>query len=429
MSETKTMTRPELSEFVSATVRGMLGSEMADLIRENIEKAVGPLRQQVTDYGAKIASAASPYVARPEREKGLALARCVRAVAAAKLNGSGVEGAVGILRTWGDTDLAEAWVAARQKALTAGDATAGGTLVPTQFSTDFIELLRSVAVMRKLGVTTLPLPVGNITLPKATGGATAGYIGETSSDNIAKSQLSTGDISLKFKKLAVLTPISNSLLRYSSPGADAIVRNDLLAAMAVKEDGAFIRGQGSDASPKGLYWWAPGGNRIAANTTVNAQNVATDLGKLIEKLLSADVPMIKPAWILAPRVYAFLVTVQASATSWFMYRDEMVQNKTLWGYPFAITTGVPTNLDATGAGNNDESELYFFDAGQAIIGEAEGVMVDTSSEAAYHDGSAVQAAFSKDQTVVRAIAEHDFAMRHDLATAVLTGVDWKPGSI
>ena len=75
MSETKTMTRPELSEFVSATVRGMLGSEMADLIRENIEKAVGPLRQQVTDYGAKIASAASPYVARPEREKGLALAR------------------------------------------------------------------------------------------------------------------------------------------------------------------------------------------------------------------------------------------------------------------------------------------------------------------------------------------------------------------
>ena len=135
-------------------------------------------------------------------------------------------------------------MAARQKALTAGDATASGTLVPTQFSTDFIELLRSVAVMRKLGVTTLPLPVGNITLPKATGGATAGYIGETSSDNIAKSQLSTGDISLKFKKLAVLTPISNSLLRYSSPGADAIVRNDLLAAMAVKEDGAFIRGQG-----------------------------------------------------------------------------------------------------------------------------------------------------------------------------------------
>jgi len=31
--------------------------------------------------------------------------------------------------------------------------------------------------------------------------------------------------------------------------------------------------------------------------------------------------------------------------------------------------------------------------------------------------------------VVRAIAEHDFGVRHDKAIAVLTQVDWAPGSV
>src|SRR5207247_10896836 len=137
-----------------------------------------------------------------------------------------------------------------------------------------------------------PLPVGTGKIGKATAGATASYIGE--STNAPKAQLSTGQITLTFKKLAVLTPVSNDLLRYSSPGADMIVRNDLIAAMAVKEDSAFIRGLGVDGSPRGLLQWAPGANQLAANGTVNNQNVATDLGTLMQTLMGADIPMTRP---------------------------------------------------------------------------------------------------------------------------------------
>ena len=421
----KGMTRAELAEFVSGQIKGFIGTELATIVRQNIEEAVVPLRERVTSWGEKLAGAGRTPPEPVKREQGIALARCVRATAAAKFQGSGPDGAVAILRAWGDHDLADQWADARQKALAAGDATAGGFLVPEQFSTDFIQFLRAAAVMRKLGVPTIPMPTGTVNLGKGTAGATANYIGENT--NAPKSQLSTGRLALTFKKLACLTPVSNDLLRYASPGADTIVRNDLVTAMSVKEDSAFIRGNGVDGSPRGLYYWAPGANKILANATVSLQATAADLGKLMQQLMGADIPMLKPCWIFAPRIKNFLVTLQTS-TGAFVFKDEMAGG-TLWGYPYEITTGVPTNLDATGAATKDESEVYFFDAAQAIIGEAQNIMVDASQEAAYNDGSAIQAAFSLDKTVVRAIAEHDFAMRYEGAVAVLTGVDWAPGSV
>ena len=87
---------------------------------------------------------------------------------------------------------------------------------------------------------------------------------------------------------------------------------------------------------------------------------------------------------------------------------------------------MPITLDTTGLGNDNESEIYLVDFSQVLIGESQGLLVDSSQEAAYHDGSSVQAAFSLDQTVVRAIAEHDLGMRHDKGVTMLTGVTWAP---
>ena len=417
------MTREQLAAFVSAQVKDFVGTEMAALIQANIAKAVDPLREQVTNWSERFAGSSKQQA--QQRDPGMAVARCIRATAAAKFQGQRPEYAVDILKKWGDADLAEQWAAAREKAMTAGDTTAGGFLVPEQYSQDLINVLRSATVVRSLGAPTLPLPVGTIKLPKITTGSTASYVGE--STNAPKSQLSTGQITLTFKKLMALVPVSNDLLRYSSPGADMIVRTDLTRSFSVKEDATFIRANGTDASPKGMRFWAPNSNILTANASVSIQNVASDLGRLMQQLMAADIPMVKPVWIMNPRVRNFLVTM-VTTTGNFIYKDEMAQG-TLWGYPFGVTTGVPANLDFTGAATNDESEIYFVDISQAIIGEAQNIMIDASGEAAYNDGSSVQSAWSRDETTVRAIAEHDFAMRYDGAVAVLAGVDWAPGSI
>ena len=420
----KGMTREELADFVKATsvplIKDQLGSDLAQVVRDNVEKMAsdpnGPWANKWSDRLVE------PKPSAPKREKGAAFGRVVRAMAAAKMNKMGSEGTVDILRGWGDDDIADSMADARSKALAAGDATAGGFLVPTQFSNEVIELLRAQSVVRRLGAKVVQMPTGTMKFPKIATGASAAYIGENV--NIGKSEETFGQLTLTFKKLAVLTPISNDLLRYSSPSADAIVRDDLVSSMATKEDSTFIRGAGTDATPKGLLNWCVADQKIAANGTVNLANITDDLGQLVVKLKNADIPLITPGWIMAPRTEQKLATVQ-NANGVFAFRDEVI-NGTLWGWPIGTTTNVPITLDATGAGNDNESEVYLVDFSQVLIGESQSLLVDSSQEAAYHDGSNVQAAFSLDQTVVRAIAEHDLGMRHDKAVAMLTGVTWTP---
>ena len=420
----KGMTREELADFVKATsvplIKDQLGSDLAQVVRDNVEKMAsdpnGPWANKWSDRLVE------PKASAPKREKGAAFGRVVRAMAAAKMNKMGSEGTVDILRGWGDDDIADSMADARSKALAAGDATAGGFLVPTQFSNEVIELLRAQSVVRRLGAKIVQMPTGTMKFPKIATGASAAYIGENV--NIGKSEETFGQLTLTFKKLAVLTPISNDLLRYSSPSADAIVRDDLVSSMATKEDSTFIRGAGTDATPKGLLNWCVADQKIAANGTVNLANITDDLGQLVVKLKNADIPLITPGWIMAPRTEQKLATIQ-NANGVFAFRDEVI-NGTLWGWPIGTTTNVPITLDATGAGNDNESEVYLVDFSQVLIGESQSLLVDSSQEAAYHDGSNVQAAFSLDQTVVRAIAEHDLGMRHDKAVAMLPGVTWTP---
>ena len=419
----KGMTREQLADFVKETsvplIKDQLGSELARVVRENVEKIAsdpnGPWANKWSDRLVE------PKASTPSREKGAAFGRVVRAMAAAKMNKMGSEGTVEVLRGWGDTDLADALADARSKALAAGDATAGGFLVPTQFSNEVIELLRAQSVVRRLGARTVQMPTGTLKYPKIATGASAAYIGENV--NIGKSEETFGQLTLTFKKLAVLTPISNDLLRYSSPSADAIVRDDLVSSMATKEDSTFIRGAGTDATPKGLLNWCVADQKIAASAASLA-NITDNLGQLVVKLKNADIPMISPGWIMAPRTEQSLATIQ-NANGVFAFRDEVIAG-TLWGWPIGTTTNVPITLDTTGAGNDDESEIYLVDFAQVLIGESQSLLVDSSQEAAYHDGSNVQAAFSLDQTVVRAIAEHDLGMRHDKGVAMLTGVTWSP---
>jgi HK97 family phage major capsid protein len=136
--------------------------------------------------------------------------------------------------------------------------------------------------------------------------------------------------------------------------------------------------------------------------------------------MNNNVPMSRPGWIFSPRTFNYLMTL-TNTNGFFLFRQEMMGGN-LWNWPYRVTTQVPINL--TDHGGTTESEIYLADFDDAVIGEAQSLMIDVSQEAAYHDGSNVVAAFSQDQTVIRSIAEHDFAMRRAVSIAVLNGVTW-----
>jgi len=342
-----------------------------------------------------------------QREPGIAVGLIVMSIAAGKRD----------LRRaahFAETRLMDTEIA---KALAASDAEAGGFIVPANFRAELIEYLRPLSAVRSLNPTVIPLTNGTASIPKVTGGATAAYLGENK--NISKTEETFGLLKLTERKLAALVPISNDLVRHAAFSAAGIVRDDLAAALAQKSDLEFIRGDGTGAGPKGLRYWCPAANRLTVNATVNLANVTVDLGRLILALENSDVRMIRPGWIMAPRTKNYLMTVRDGNGN-FAFRSEMLVGR-LWGYPFGVTTQIPINLAVTGTA---ESEVYFADFADVIIGEDGTLEIDVSDVAAYHDGSNVVAAFSQDQTVIRAIDRHDFGMRHDASVAVLTDVDW-----
>lgn len=299
------------------------------------------------------------------------------------------------------------------KALAASIGSAGGFLVPAQYSNEVIELLRAQAVVRRAGAVSMPMQ-GTLLVPRITAGTSASYVGEN--NPIGKTGMTFGQIQLNARKLAAVVPISNDLLRANGPAADGIVANDIVSGMALTEDAAFLRGDGTANAPKGIYHWIVAANRQATAGTSLA-NIETDIRFCLNSLLGNNVRMLSPGWIMPPRSRVFLQFLR-DANGMLAFPE--VSQGQLKGYPIYESNVVPANL---GTGGN-EAELYLCDMADAVIGEESGIELMVSDTAAYNDGSTVVAAFSQDQTVVRAIARHDFCLRHDRSAAVVTGITW-----
>ncbi|EHM01416.1 phage capsid family protein [Acetobacteraceae bacterium AT-5844] len=299
----------------------------------------------------------------------------------------------------------------------------GGFLVDTRYASDFIDLLRPAVAVRRMGAREIPLPGGNLTTRKKTQGTSASYIGER--QNIPLTDVQVGQMTLSAKKLAAIVPITNELLRRSSRQVDEMVREDLRESVAVTEDQQFLRGTGSATAPAGLLNLAAAANKINA-TAIPAdatpaeviQIVRNDLAALRLRLLTANIPMTRVGFIVSHRTQIFLENlVDGNGNKAF---PEIADGR-IGPYPFAATNSVPDNL---GTGT-DESEIYFADFAQVVIGDEMRLTIAASDVATYVDSEGeVRSAFQTDETLIRVIEHHDTGVRYDRAIAVLQQVRW-----
>ena len=165
------------------------------------ESAERLMAQQAVPVNAH-ASQAPPAVHVKQEVKqypGAGFARMAMAVAAGK----------------GDLQLAEQFAAKeigdQQVAMAISTAAgSGGALIPENLHSEVIELLRPKTIVRKLGARVVPLPNGNLSMPRMTGGATSSYVGEGLDARGTASQF--GDVKLAAKTMITLVPISNQLI-------------------------------------------------------------------------------------------------------------------------------------------------------------------------------------------------------------------------
>jgi HK97 family phage major capsid protein len=303
-----------------------------------------------------------------------------------------------------------------QAALVQNVGTSGGFLVPEEQSRELVSLLRNIAKVRP-NARVIPIH-GTMTMPVVTAGSAASYLGE-STDDLAQ-DLQFGQRRLTAHKLRALVPISNDLVRNSSPEADMVVRDDLAGALAEAEDLAFIRGTGLGDNPKGMRYWAPTA-AVNNGTGTTAAAIEADLINMVARLVAAKKSQLgSPRWFMTSRTYYKLFQLRYAIGTdpmQLVFPEVRSGQPMLLGYPVSISDQIPITLSP-----GTVTEIYLADMADAIIGEEMGITIAVSDVASYKDsGGTLQSAFSLDQIVLRAISKHDFIMRRDASVQVLTG--------
>lgn len=338
--------------------------------------------------------------------QGSGFARTVMSIAASEGN---VEGAARFARdTIGDADVSAAIETSSGS---------GGALIPENMHSEVIDLLRPKTVVRALGAVSLPLPNGNLSMPAMTSGATAGYVGEGSDVLATESQF--GDVKLSAKTMITLVPLSNQLIGRAGYNVEQLVLGDMLNTMAVREDKAFLRDDGTSETPTGFKKRATDASRtVPWSGTADLATIDAYLDNLILTLMNSDSMLIKPGWSMSPRTFMKLFGLRDGNGN--KVYPEMA-NGMLKGWPIKHTTTIPINL---GVGS-DETEIYFADWNDVVIGEAQTMTVAFSKEATYKDASGnMVSAFARNQSLIRVVAEHDIGFRHIEGLVLGTGITW-----
>ncbi|MGH7165493.1 MAG: phage major capsid protein [Nitrospiraceae bacterium] len=396
----KKMTREELSALIANAANAAVEGALKNA--EERRKAAGFDPSQLIERAERTGNEKAGDV-------GLTFGRALLCMAAGGMNRGDALG-VWKNRFQGDKSV--------EKALSASDFTAGGALLQTEFAREVIEFLRPASVVMASLPRVISMGMGSIEIPKINTGAVASYVGENQFGGITEP--SFGNLVLVRKKLKAEVPVSNDVLRFAAVNADQIIRDDAVAAMAQRQDAAFIRDDGTSFTPKGLRFQVPSVNVIASAGTNTLVDIESELGRAELALRDKDVRFVRPGWLLSPRTERRLKTIRTGVNENYAFRDEMNAGR-LNGFPYKVTTQIPEDL---GAGT--ETEVYLTDFAEVIVGEAQELLVEASSVAAYNDGATLRSAFSRDQTVIKVMMQHDIGLRHDFAISVISGVLWTP---
>ncbi len=386
----------------------MTKAELEQMIRDIVGDAVTERQKMLT-----LAGAATPARGREnhggETTKPRALVGSLaRALAAGK---GDVNRASEEARRFMPADMADAVV----RALEGGAFDSEGFLVPEVWATEVIELLRPRVAVRAMNPRVVPLDDGNLTIPKLTAGATSGYVGEARAREASAPEL--GQVKLSAKTLVGVVPVPNGLIRSKSAMASELVEADLADSLAETQDQAFLRGDGTDFTPRGLRSWAHADNFISGASGGDLNKILSALRDALAALASKDCKMLNVGWIMNPVVKWALMFLRDSNGN-FLFKEEMSKG-TLLGFPFADTTNIPANL-----GSGADSEVILADFADVVIGDMTGLLLQVSDTAAWESGGQVFSAISRDVTVVKALVAHDLIVRHSESVAVITDVDW-----
>ena len=282
--------------------------------------------------------------------------------------------------------------------------TAGGHTVATDLlSGSFIDMLRNKMATVGLGATMMNDLVGNIAIPRQTGGATSYWVAESGA--ITESQAAFDQVSMSPKTVGSMSDISRKMLLQSSMDVESFVRNDLATSLALAIDSAAINGSGSSNQPTGVL------NTSGIGSVVGGTNgAAPDWADIVDlesavAIDNADMGALGFLTNAATRG-KLLQTEKASGTAQYVWSD----SNTLRGYNAAVSNQVPSN--GTKGTGTALSSMVFGNWNDLIIGTWGGIDINVDTSTGSASGT----------IRVVALQDVDIAVRHAESFAAMTDI-------
>jgi HK97 family phage major capsid protein/HK97 family phage prohead protease len=260
---------------------------------------------------------------------------------------------------------------------TTTDATWASPLIAyTVMASEYIELLRPATIIGKFGTDGIPslrrVPF-NIQMPRSTAGTSMNWVGENAPKPVTNMAFDT--VQLRWAKAAGIVILTDELVRFSNPAAEAIVRGDMVKAMAQFLDRQFVDpavAAVTNVSPASIT------NGVTATTRTGTNQAAwvTDATTLLNSFLTANISTVGGVWIMSQR-QALGFSLMLNALGQPFYPNISANGGSLMGYPVIASENVPS----VGGSPADGTPIIFVISNEIMLADDGQVVIDASNQA------------------------------------------------
>ena len=315
---------------------------------------------------------------------------------------------------------------------TTTDATWAGPLVdPTNLASEFIEYLRPMTIIGKFGTGGIPslrrIPF-NVRINGQTSGGDAYWVGQGKPKPLTKFDFNA--TTLTWAKVATIAVIAQELARFSSPSAEALVRQALADAIVERIDRDFVdpdKAAVANVSPASIT------NGIAPLQTSGSSeaDVRVDVQAIFAPFIAANLTPTNGVWIMTS-TRALALSLMMNALGQPVFPNITMTGGTFLGLPVIVSQYVLTGSPASDLVILvNASDIFLADDGQVTVDvsrEASLEMNDAPTQnGAAGTGASLVSLWQNNLIGLRAERFINWARRRAQAVQYLENVTWGLG--
>jgi HK97 family phage major capsid protein len=257
---------------------------------------------------------------------------------------------------------------------TSTDATWAGPLVyANTFAGDFIEYLRPRSLIGQANFRRVPF---NVRIAGQTSGGTGYWVGQGKAKPVTKFDFNATTI--PFTKVAAISVLTQELVRFSDPSAEALVRDSLAEAVIARIDNDLFDPDvvaASNVNPAGLL---NGVAPVAGPATGDADDIRCALLRLWAPWDATNIGL-RPAYYTTPAV-ARMLAFARDALGNSAFPGVTPFGGTLDGVPLRVSQYLANNGGSGGAPFIlvDEAEVFLADDGNVTLDASEQASIEMS---------------------------------------------------